>query len=130
VNHIRYPGGHLLWIVADVGLPDANDGPPLLPQQSIVPAVPTAISLDFGNPVGRVRAIEELAGAPRPISSMPEVTVAEYDHARCGKDDVRLAGKQPDVFPKPKALLEEHTPQETLMARVSAPIPFHRPRAC
>jgi hypothetical protein len=58
---------------------------------------------------------------------MPEIAVAEDDDARCGKNDVRLAGKEPYILPEAQAAPKKDAAQHTLMASVGAPIHFHDP---
>src|ERR1041385_1241247 len=79
---------HTLNVAANVGFPKPEDQPPVLRQPPGRRLVAFHVAADLRDPVVAVRATSELPTSLRPILPVPEITIAEHDHAAASEDDV------------------------------------------
>jgi hypothetical protein len=91
VHELRDCLSGLLRIPVNIRLPHPDNRPPFPLQQSVVAAITITVRPDLRNPIGRVGARAQLLGEPLPVSSVPEVSIAEDDYTRSRKNNVGLS---------------------------------------
>src|SRR4051812_37657898 len=88
---------------ADLGFPEAQDSPAHLPETPGVLLIPFNVSLDLREPVGRVRPAAQLLPPGLPVSTVPEVAIAENGEPCSDEDDVGSARQIRAVLAIPAA---------------------------
>jgi len=108
-------GGGPLGVLADVGLPNSNDGPSVFSQQSDDATVAATIGFYLLRPIGGVSASLKLARQSRPMSSVPEISIAEHGYPRSRKDDIGLSWKRSYILAIAESAFPQINPQEVFM---------------
>lgn len=96
LQQFAHAGNHPFQVSPNLEIPDAQDGPPGVPQLRVNPSVSPHVVRDLLVPV--------LAGPSGPVSrgmAVPERTIHEYGDAPPGPGDIRRPGRALVVAPPP-----------------------------
>src|SRR5262249_38098827 len=90
--------GRCTGISPDISFPKANDSPASAPESWSNSQVTRAVGCDLRDPIVCVPPPSQLTAKVAPPSTMPEIAIAEDNHARLTDNDVRTTGQILSVF--------------------------------